>query len=60
VRIWRRGTALTEAKKVFAGQPTDVHVGAEHDPTPGFARDFVYRVPSLFTSEMFLLEKGAG
>ena len=52
---WRRGTPLAEARTVFEGSPTDIAVGASHDSTPGFGRDFVQRSPTFFTNEVFLL-----
>jgi prolyl oligopeptidase len=41
VKRWRRGTPLSEAVVVFEGSADDVSVYADHDPTPGFERDFV-------------------
>ncbi|WP_326561714.1 prolyl oligopeptidase family serine peptidase [Micromonospora sp. NBC_01796] len=56
---WRRGTPLAEAEVVFEGQPADVAVQAGHDHTPGFERDFVYRLHDFYRAERFLLT-GAG
>jgi len=53
---WRRGTPLAQATTVFEGEATDMVAGATHDPTPGFERDFLFRKPSFFTSETFLLD----
>jgi prolyl oligopeptidase len=55
---WRRGTPLAEAKLVFEGRPEDMVVSALHDQTRGFERDFVYRRPSFWKSEMFLRRGG--
>jgi len=55
VKLWKRGTGLSEARTVFEGAPGDVGVEAFHDPTPGFRRDFVLRRPSFFTQELHLL-----
>lgn len=54
-RRWRRGTPLAEAEVVFAAEPGDVAVYAYHDPTPGFARDFVGRQFDFFRTEDYLL-----
>ena len=54
VKRWRRGTPLEDAQTVFEGRAEDVIVGADHDQTPGFARDFVSRRPAFFTHETFL------
>ncbi|XVV09178.1 prolyl oligopeptidase family serine peptidase [Actinoplanes sp. CA-131856] len=55
VKRWRRGTPLTEAELIFAGQPEDVEVGAWHDTTPGYERDFVFRRLDFYRAEDFLL-----
>jgi prolyl oligopeptidase len=54
-KVWKRGTALAEARTVFEGGPEDMAVEAYHDPTPGFERDFVVRQPSFFTHELHRL-----
>ncbi|MFI6758032.1 prolyl oligopeptidase family protein [Micromonospora sp. NPDC050417] len=55
VKRWRRGTPLSAAETVYEGDRTDVAVGAGHDPTPGFERDFVSRMIDFYRSEQFLL-----
>ncbi|XVU21974.1 prolyl oligopeptidase family serine peptidase [Actinoplanes sp. CA-054009] len=55
VKRWRRGTQLTEAELIFAGQPDDVQVGAWHDTTPAYERDFVFRRLDFYRAEYFLL-----
>jgi prolyl oligopeptidase len=57
VRIWKRGTPLSQAKTVFEGKETDVSVTAYHDSTQGFERDFLVRSPTFFSSETFVLNK---
>jgi prolyl oligopeptidase len=54
VKLWRRGTPLSEATLVFEGGPDDVAVSAEHDPTPGFERDLVSRWRDFFHGERYL------
>jgi prolyl oligopeptidase len=55
---WRRGTPLSEATLVYEGQPEDVAVGAFHDPTDGFERDFVLRSIEFYRSQLFLRTGG--
>ncbi|SCL42417.1 prolyl oligopeptidase [Micromonospora aurantiaca] len=59
VKRWRRGTPLSEAVLVHAGRAEDVSVHAWHDPTPGFARDFVGRSLDFYRLRKHLLT-GAG
>jgi prolyl oligopeptidase len=59
VRLWTRGTPLSEAKIVFEGQETDVSVGGYKDLTAGFEREIVYRSPTFYTQETFLREGDA-
>ena len=54
VKEWRRGTPLSAATLVYEGQPGDVGVGAWHDDTPGFERDFVSRGITTYSNEQFL------
>ena len=54
VKEWRRGTPLADAELVFEGEPGDTGVAAYRDTTPGFERDLVLRMPSFFTSRLFL------
>jgi prolyl oligopeptidase len=58
VKQWRRGTALSEATLIYEGQPEDVSVGAFHDPTEGFERDFVLRSIEFYRSQLFLRTSG--
>lgn len=54
VKEWKRGTPMSEAKVVYEGTPTDMAVGAYHDDTPGFERDFVYRSLAFYSNELYL------
>jgi prolyl oligopeptidase len=54
VKEWRRGTPLSEAALVYEGKPDDVGVGAYHDPTEGFERDFVVRNIEFYRTEWWL------
>ncbi len=55
VRRWRRGEPLEQATELFAGEGTDMVVGALHDFTPGFERDLVYRRWGFYEAEFYLL-----
>lgn len=53
VKVWKRGTPLSEAILVYEALPEDMLVTAYHDDTPGFERDFVYRYRSFYSTEVF-------
>ena len=53
-KLWKRGTPLEEAELVYEGEADDVWISAQHDSTPGFERDILYRGITFWTSEMFL------
>ncbi|KHL15084.1 prolyl oligopeptidase [Mumia flava] len=59
-RRWRRGETLEDAEVVFEGAYEDLSVGAFHDRTPGFERDWVVRATSFYTSERYLLTEAEG
>ena len=54
VKEWKRGTPMSEAKVVYEGEKTDISIGAFHDDTPGWERDFVYRGLTFYTNELYL------
>ncbi|GAB2668496.1 prolyl oligopeptidase family serine peptidase [Arenimonas aestuarii] len=56
VKEWKRGTPMSEARVVYEGEKTDISVGAFHDDTPGWERDFVYRGLTFYTNELYLRE----
>jgi prolyl oligopeptidase len=58
VKEWKRGTPLASAATVYEGKPSDLAVGATHDSTPGFERDFVSVAKDFFHSEMYLRKDG--
>jgi prolyl oligopeptidase len=53
VKQWKRGTPLLSATTVYEGKPTDLAVGATHDRTPGYERDFVSVAKDFFHSELY-------
>ncbi|WP_040784140.1 prolyl oligopeptidase family serine peptidase [Nocardia pneumoniae] len=55
-KLWRRGTALTEATTVFEGERSDVAVSAGYDRTPGYERHYIGRATDFFNEEVYLLE----
>jgi prolyl oligopeptidase len=56
VKEWKRGTPLTSATVILAGEKTDVSVSAYRQFDHGRTRDFVMRAPSFFTEEVWLRE----
>ncbi|HEY6575070.1 MAG TPA: S9 family peptidase, partial [Mycobacterium sp.] len=50
---WRRGRPLAEAETLFAGDPSDVSVGAGFDPTLGFERLLISRSFDFFNRERY-------
>jgi prolyl oligopeptidase len=54
VKRWRRGTPLLEAEFIYEGDVADVAVDADHDPTPGYERDFVSRYLDFYRREKYL------
>ena len=57
VKRWTRGTPVEEAETVYEGEVQDISVGAWHDHTPGYERDFVYRGTTFYTNEMYEVTK---
>jgi prolyl oligopeptidase len=55
---WTRGEPLAEAETLFAGEVSDVSVGAGFDPTPGFERLLVSRSFDFFNRERYELRGG--
>lgn len=57
VKEWKRGTPIESATVVYEGKPTDMAIGAGHDDTPGYERDFVYRALAFYNNELYLRGK---
>ncbi|KXS11963.1 prolyl oligopeptidase [Gonapodya prolifera JEL478] len=51
IKLWRRGTPLSSAETVYAGEQGDVSVAVFSDLKPGFERDFVQRGVTFWTNE---------
>ena len=60
VKQWKRGTPMSAATTVYAGQPQDLYIAAYHDDTPGFERDFVSRTLAFYNGELYLRGKDGG
>jgi len=58
VKEWKRGTPLEAAATVYEAEPDDLSASAWHDPTPGYAHDFVQRQIGFYSSEIFLRRGG--
>lgn len=60
VYVWRRGVPLSEAELFFAGERSDVAVGAWSDNTPGWERIVVQRALDFYRSEVFVATGAQG
>ena len=58
VRLWRRGTPLSEAAIVQEGEMEDVSISAQRLTTPGHEQDVLYRAITFWTSELSVLRDG--
>lgn len=56
VKRWTRGTPMSEAEVVYEGEMQDMRVGAYHDDSPGFEREFVFRAMAFYSDEMYWLK----
>ncbi|WP_226995737.1 prolyl oligopeptidase family serine peptidase [Gordonia phthalatica] len=59
VRRWSRGTDVADAPTVFAGEVSDVAVGAVCTHTPGHVRHFVSRSTDFYNALDYELRPGA-
>ena len=55
VKLWKRGTPLTEAKTLFEGKKTDVSVSAIVSDEPAGRVRIISRSITFFTAEYYLL-----
>lgn len=55
VKVWKRGTPLSEARVVFEGKPEDVESSGVTEFTPEGRYDFVNRTPAFFRQETFIV-----
>ena len=54
VKLWTRGAELKDAEVVYEGKPDDMFIGASHDDSPGFERNFVTRALAFYNNELLL------
>ena len=55
VKLWKRGTPLSEARTVFEGRPEDVASGGSSEILSDGRYDLVTRTPAFYRHETFLL-----
>lgn len=55
-KIWTRGKPMDQAVTVYEGTATDMSIGAAHDDSPGFERDFVTRNIAFYNDELYWLK----
>jgi prolyl oligopeptidase len=55
-KLWKRGTPFDQAKVVYEGVSTDMSIGASHDDTPGYERNFVSRNIAFYNDELYWLK----
>jgi prolyl oligopeptidase len=53
VKVWTRGTPLSEAKTVFEGETGDVSSGGYTEFRPEGKYDFIFRTPAFYRQETF-------
>ncbi len=58
IKLWKRGTDMSEAVTVFEGEAEDMSVGGYTQFTPEGNFDIVYRVPEFFKGDYWLYEDG--
>lgn len=54
VKLWKRGTPMSDAAIVYEGKPIDMYIAAMHDDSPGFERNFVSRTLAFYNNELYL------
>ena len=54
VKIWKRGTPLESAETLFEAKGDDMLAYAVRDHTKGYERDFVGRLMTFYTNEMYV------
>ena len=57
-KVWKRGTPLDKAEVIFEGKADDMAAYASRHHTKGFERDFVLRLITFYTNEIFLRRDG--
>jgi prolyl oligopeptidase len=52
---WQRGQPMDSAKSIYEGVHEDLAIGAIHDDSPGFERNFVSRSIAFYNDELYFL-----
>ncbi len=55
LRLWRRGTPLSEAHELFAAQTTDMGIWGHHDFAEGFERTVIMRSVRFYEADFYLV-----
>ena len=55
VKLWKRGTPMSEATTVYEGKVEDLYISGYHDDSPGFERNFVSRAIEFYEDELYWL-----
>lgn len=58
VKLWKRGTPLSEAAVIFEGETSDVGIWGYAEQTPERSYQIVYRAITFFTANVYSLENG--
>lgn len=58
VKLWHRGQSLAEAETVFAGEVTDVSVGAYANLATGDELQVVWQATDFYSSTLYVRRKG--
>lgn len=56
-KLWKRGTPMSEAKVIYEGESTDMAIGASHDDSPGYERDFLHRAIAFYNDEVYQIQE---
>ncbi len=59
IKVWMRGTPVSDAPTVFEGKDSDVAAYAQVDRTPGFERVLFGRMQDFYNQERFLASPAA-
>jgi prolyl oligopeptidase len=59
IKLWKRGTPLSDAKLVFSGKKEDVSVGGTKNFRTDSENVFVTESPSFFEEHVFLYKEGS-
>jgi prolyl oligopeptidase len=57
VKLWKRGTKITEAKLIYEGESSDVGVWPSVMHEPGISISMISRALTFFTSQFFLIKE---